>query len=182
MGRRAWEFVFVCRAPGFASGSFDTWVPMMVAVQVSRVVRDVSPTLEVKIKWPNDLWLDGKKVGGILCEATTAGYVVAGIGLNCLRVPEVLDQPVTALVERVAAGLVRPEKLIPEIVEALRTADVGSTRGMYEQWAVLTPGISVSWEGGRGIVRGLGEKGELLVLRDGDVIPLYAEDVKVRQS
>lgn len=28
------------------------------------------PYLDVKIKWPNDLYLDGLKVGGILCTST----------------------------------------------------------------------------------------------------------------
>ena len=156
-----------------------TWVPLMVAVQVARVIREVNVSLDVRIKWPNDLWIDGKKVGGILCEAT-AGYVIAGVGLNCLRVPEVLDQPVTALVEHVAAGLVKPEKLISLIVEALRTADMDLTRSLYEQWAALVPGTPVSWDGGKGVVKGTGEKGELLVIQDGVVVPLYAEDVKIK--
>jgi BirA family biotin operon repressor/biotin-[acetyl-CoA-carboxylase] ligase len=154
-------------------------VPLTVAVQVARVAREISPALDVRIKWPNDLWLDGKKVGGILCEATS-NYIVAGIGLNCLSVPEVLDQPVTALVERAAAGLVKPEKFILEIVIALQTMDYSAARNLYEQWAVLSPGTSVSWEGGKGTVQGIGEKGELLVVRDGAVVPLYAEDVKIR--
>lgn len=36
---------------------------------------------DLKIKWPNDLILDGKKVGGILCEKVK-DEVIAGIGIN----------------------------------------------------------------------------------------------------
>lgn len=47
--------------------------------------------LRVDLKWPNDLGLDGRKVGGILCEGTVVddrvSHVIAGIGLN-LRPPD----------------------------------------------------------------------------------------------
>ncbi|HEU4451966.1 MAG TPA: biotin--[acetyl-CoA-carboxylase] ligase [Longimicrobium sp.] len=62
------------------------------------------------IKWPNDLQLDGRKLGGILCEATwdAAGpaFVVVGIGINVLHFP--LDFPAelrpTATSLRIASG------------------------------------------------------------------------------
>jgi len=34
------------------------------------------------IKWPNDLEIDGKKIGGVLCEAAGSDAVIAGIGVN----------------------------------------------------------------------------------------------------
>ncbi|XP_047979413.1 biotin--protein ligase 2-like [Salvia hispanica] len=43
------------------------------------------PSLDVRIKWPNDLYLDGLKVGGILCTSTYKSKkfnISAGIGLN----------------------------------------------------------------------------------------------------
>lgn len=46
---------------------------------------NVLPQLDVRIKWPNDLYLDGLKVGGILCTSTYRSKkfdVCAGIGLN----------------------------------------------------------------------------------------------------
>jgi len=38
----------------------------------------------IQLKWPNDLWLKGKKAGGILCEmiSQTPGWAVLGIGIN----------------------------------------------------------------------------------------------------
>lgn len=41
--------------------------------------------IPLRIKWPNDLYVAGKKVGGVLCEASTDGTrfdVVVGVGLN----------------------------------------------------------------------------------------------------
>ena len=51
-------------------------------------VRAIEATLPlaVNIKWPNDLMLNGRKVGGMLCEGMTRGdtvaYVIAGHGIN----------------------------------------------------------------------------------------------------
>jgi len=59
----------------------------------------ISPIL----KWPNDLMLDGKKLGGILCETTTEKenvIALAGIGLNVNMPAEdlaLIDQPATSL-------------------------------------------------------------------------------------
>src|SRR3977135_3865325 len=41
----------------------------------------------VRLKWPNDLLLDGKKVGGILVEATPS-KAICGIGINLTWAPE----------------------------------------------------------------------------------------------
>ena len=43
--------------------------------------------LEVKIKWPNDLMLNRKKVGGILIEQQ-GGVIMAGVGINLVSAPE----------------------------------------------------------------------------------------------
>lgn len=38
--------------------------------------------LETKLKWPNDVVVNEKKIGGILCEYRGEGLVIAGIGVN----------------------------------------------------------------------------------------------------
>lgn len=52
------------------------------------------------LKWPNDLMLDGAKLGGILIEGTQVGAVlmaVIGIGLNTTLAPEVAGRRTAAL-------------------------------------------------------------------------------------
>ncbi|MDW8444153.1 MAG: hypothetical protein RML45_07450 [Acetobacteraceae bacterium] len=75
----------------------------------------------LRLKWPNDLLLDGAKLGGILIEAgrTNDGvraWAVAGIGVNVVSAPEDAGQPAVALatharslppVEALARGIVR---------------------------------------------------------------------------
>jgi len=58
----------------------------LAASQACLAVAGVSP----KLKWPNDLLLDGRKLAGVLAQAGGAGsaYVVVGIGLNIGWAPE----------------------------------------------------------------------------------------------
>ncbi|KAG8378316.1 hypothetical protein BUALT_Bualt08G0124700 [Buddleja alternifolia] len=65
-------------------------VQYVVCLAMTEAIKDVCrrngmPPLDVRIKWPNDLYLDGLKVGGILCTSTYKSKkfnVNAGIGLN----------------------------------------------------------------------------------------------------
>ncbi|MCY4443657.1 MAG: type III pantothenate kinase [Proteobacteria bacterium] len=51
------------------------------------------------LKWPNDIWVCGKKLAGILCEGESEGdgYVCIGIGINILVDTLKADYPVTSL-------------------------------------------------------------------------------------
>jgi BirA family biotin operon repressor/biotin-[acetyl-CoA-carboxylase] ligase len=63
----------------------------------------------VRLKWPNDLLLDGRKVGGILVEASPS-KAICGIGINLSWAPEgaaELDEPRDQLLERLRPALER---------------------------------------------------------------------------
>ncbi|XP_020209630.1 biotin--protein ligase 1, chloroplastic [Cajanus cajan] len=65
-------------------------VQYVVSLAITEAIKDICdknglPCIDVKIKWPNDLYLNGSKVGGILCTSTYKSKkfnVSAGIGLN----------------------------------------------------------------------------------------------------
>lgn len=61
---------------------------LRLGLAVARAIEAVTP-LVVGIKWPNDLMLHGRKVGGMLCEGAVVGdrvaFVVAGTGVNVLQ-------------------------------------------------------------------------------------------------
>ncbi len=76
--------------------------------------------IRVTLKWPNDIYYGGAKLGGVLCESSTQGErwgdVIVGIGLNINVAPDVADQSTVALrrvlgraedVERLAHSLTR---------------------------------------------------------------------------
>ncbi|HSM61951.1 MAG TPA: biotin--[acetyl-CoA-carboxylase] ligase [Longimicrobiales bacterium] len=60
-------------------------LPLLVGLAAARACETALPEVRIGVKWPNDLEVAGRKVGGILCERVPTG-VVAGIGLN-VRVP-----------------------------------------------------------------------------------------------
>jgi biotin-(acetyl-CoA carboxylase) ligase len=67
-----------------------SWVPLCVATAVSDCIRKQNPSLSIQIKWPNDLWINQKKLGGILCESIPhqgKTHIIAGIGLNYAHAP-----------------------------------------------------------------------------------------------
>jgi BirA family biotin operon repressor/biotin-[acetyl-CoA-carboxylase] ligase len=66
----------------------------------------IAPSARVTLKWPNDLLLDGAKLGGILLECVTRGdapVAIVGVGVNIARAPDGLPYPARALSE-VAPG------------------------------------------------------------------------------
>nr|GEX50648.1 biotin--protein ligase 2-like isoform X1 [Tanacetum cinerariifolium] len=75
-------------------------VQYVVCLAMTEAIKDLAlrngiPPLNVRIKWPNDLYLDGLKVGGILCTSTYKSKkfnVSAGVGLNVDN-----DKPTTSL-------------------------------------------------------------------------------------
>lgn len=100
-------------------------VTSMAAVAVARAVERVSG-IPAKIKWVNDVFLNKKKVSGILTEAGicpergTLDYVILGIGVNvgCMEFPEELKEIATS-VSNECGFLVEKEVLADEILKEL---------------------------------------------------------------
>jgi BirA family biotin operon repressor/biotin-[acetyl-CoA-carboxylase] ligase len=174
-----------------------TWIPMTVAIAVSSAVRKALPQyrIPIRVKWPNDLWIEGKKAGGILCEAIggkTSSFIVAGIGLNCAFAPDGLDQETTSLSlhtgSTVTADRVR-DTIHEEVLFSLQNLEKNGGKwvlSQYSEIAALPSGSEIEWgETGSGTVIGIGELGELLVRdQSGSELKLYAEDItrKVRKK
>ena len=66
--------------------STDRWpqVSLATALVVGDVIRQLVPAADVQLKWPNDVYVAGRKACGILLEAPAAapGRIILGIGLN----------------------------------------------------------------------------------------------------
>lgn len=199
---RKWETVegnlFLSIIARMAPSESWSWVPMATAIAIAETLHEFNPKLDVKIKWPNDLWLEGSKLGGILCEATgtkSDSFIVIGIGLNCVQAPQGLDQKTVSLTEFLSTRGARVEVTADEIRLPLISSVLGimsdlQSRGSaallerYNAHAALSTGTSIEWvSDGRnhnGVVECVGPSGELVVSENGASVKLYAEDVKVR--
>jgi BirA family biotin operon repressor/biotin-[acetyl-CoA-carboxylase] ligase len=121
---------------------------------------------EVRIKWPNDILADGRKLAGILCEAG-ADALLAGFGVNCLQVsfpPEIAGSACSILT---AAGReVAPLALLPLLLARLESSL--ACTGWQEQ--VLSR-LTVSDDDLRGLqVQGLANDGALLLKGEGGLV------------
>ena len=65
------------------------------------ILKKIYPTLDLKIKWPNDLYLNDSKLGGVLMETSiknnTSSYILIGVGINLISSPKNLDYPTTSI-------------------------------------------------------------------------------------
>lgn len=97
-------------------------LPLLVGLACAEGIEACVGRLGVAIKWPNDLLIDGLKVGGILCESVESG-VVAGIGINVAApvggFPESLSGIATSLGMHVDDTVVR-SMLAKGVLAALR--------------------------------------------------------------
>lgn len=66
-------------------------LPLIAGIAVARAI-ELSTELKPKLKWPNDIFINGRKVGGILTEMSAEvdrlDWVIIGIGLNVNTPPE----------------------------------------------------------------------------------------------
>lgn len=65
----------------------------VAALAVRDTVREFLPQADIKLKWPNDVLVDGKKISGILLETelnemNEVAWLVVGVGINVLHCPE----------------------------------------------------------------------------------------------
>jgi BirA family biotin operon repressor/biotin-[acetyl-CoA-carboxylase] ligase len=88
-----------------------SWVPLLSAVAVARAIQ-VTSGLRPSLKWPNDILIEQRKVGGLLCESsgtgTAHGLVIVGIGLNVNMWRDTFPEDLRDLATSLAAEAGRP--------------------------------------------------------------------------
>jgi BirA family biotin operon repressor/biotin-[acetyl-CoA-carboxylase] ligase len=89
----------------------------IVALAAADAVDAVLPGGRARLKWPNDVLIDGGKVAGILVEIVEDNAAVIGIGLNIAHAPAAAPYPVTCL--RDAGANTAPEVALAHLLAAL---------------------------------------------------------------
>lgn len=149
-----------------------------------------------KLKWPNDVLIEGGKVGGILTElvvATQPVEVVVGIGVNvgsASSIRQVVDYPVADVGDYVD-GPVRNRlvaELINHVLRNCRLFEESGFAALREQWMQLDAYrnrdvvITSPSERVHGKAIGLGSNGELLIQTDdGTRRKIIGGDVSLRE-
>ena len=170
------------------------WSGLSLAVGVA-----VAECLEPRIglKWPNDLWVDGRKLGGILVETASlnaepnpgaARYTVIGIGLNlAARAGEGLSTPPAALRElwpgaQAGEVLLRVAPVLVEAVLDFQAMGFEAFRARYEARDLLRGRAVTLSDGSAGTALGVTGHGGLLVHTASGVSTVTSAEVSVRPA
>jgi BirA family transcriptional regulator, biotin operon repressor / biotin---[acetyl-CoA-carboxylase] ligase len=154
-------------------------LPLAAAVAVSEAV-----PLETRIKWPNDVWIDGRKVAGILVEGRPQeGWAVLGIGLNVTTEEFPPELHATSL--RLAGADLSREAALAALLDALRLWLPRPRSQVLAAWrsrdALL--GRTVRWSNGsnEGVAAGVDSSGALIVETPNGRVTLDAGEVHLER-
>jgi BirA family transcriptional regulator, biotin operon repressor / biotin---[acetyl-CoA-carboxylase] ligase len=167
-----------------------SWLPLLTGIATAQAVRRTTG-VEVALKWPNDVLVGGRKVGGILLERVSNDRgrdgAVVGIGLNLSQSRDELPVPEATSLALESSGSVDRTELLAALLGELESAydgwvGGGDVRARYlelcstpgQQVRVAVPGGEVVGEavdideGGRLVVRTADGNEERLAV--GDVV------------
>ncbi len=157
---------------------YDHWpahiasLSVFLGLAVVRLLREQN--IPASIKWPNDIWLEGRKLGGILIdtrgEAASGCELIVGCGLNVhMRHANHIDQPWTSLAQE--GHSVRRADLAAAMVIAIKNAldrfITGTTQDLFSdfsRWDVFADQMVTLSDGTQrfsGIQRGISATGAL---------------------
>lgn len=162
-------------------------LPLAVPIAVCEACEELAP-VRCEIKWPNDVWLEQRKLAGVLIEARPPEWAVIGVGLNLSiddeEFPGELRWPGISL-----GHGIEPRRARRQLDRALGrwvAAKPGAVREQFEARDALR-GRAVAWEGGpdlgdrSGVAEGIDERGNLLVRGEGgELWPLGSGEVHLR--
>jgi BirA family biotin operon repressor/biotin-[acetyl-CoA-carboxylase] ligase len=169
------------------------WSGLSLAVGVSVADSVDAGGERVRLKWPNDLWLDERKLGGILIETAwpqqaqgSDRYLVIGIGLNLApRAAEGLATP-PAWLRELDAGATAPDVLRrigpPLVAAVLRFGQAGFApfAARFAARDALAGREVVLSDGTAGRAQGVADNGALLVQGAGGIVPVTSAELSVR--
>jgi len=155
---------------------------MVLALSAVDGIREVAGVLPM-IKWPNDLYLGGRKLAGILSEFSVKDdridYLVLGMGINVNWAPghnPELSYPATSLLQETRRPIDREELLLcilQYFEKSYPSVTSGDISGFYRRWNELSlvlgreVMIESSGEVYRGTALGIDDKGALLLREPG---------------
>src|SRR5512137_1201778 len=172
-------------------------IPLAVGVTVAEVISKYCPG-RVRLKWPNDVLVDGRKICGILTEMRTRAdrvhFIIVGIGVNLnmrkLDFPREIRETATSLrigteceIDRLDVAI----RLFENLERWYRIFLNGGEAAIRETWLqyaeLIGKRIEVVFKSDtqRGIVVGLDENGALLLEGETGVQQVLAGDVYIER-
>ena len=172
---------------------------LAVAIAVANALREDFSVQGVKLKWPNDILLDNKKIGGILIEIMgEAGgpcSVVVGIGINVSVsnvVENEINQPWIDLNSALGHAVSRNQlaaSILNRLVSLLQLYERDGFSEFRKEWmkydafagsnVIVQSGVDDFFEG---VAKGISDSGELLVDGGGYLRAFKSGEVSLRRA
>ena len=167
---------------------------LVIGIVMAEVLRELGAE-NVRVKWPNDLYLNDRKLAGILVELTgktgDAAQIVIGAGINLAMrnvATDVINQSWINLqeaginIDRNALSI----KIIKELRKALYLFEDEGLIPFLPRWELLDNFINrqvrliIGDKEIHGISRGINEQGGLLLEQDGVIKPWVGGEISLR--
>ena len=133
----------------------------------------------MNLKWPNDIVLQGKKLGGILCE-DFGDFSIIGLGINFVNEPDI-DNSTNLISNNISIN----KSFF--LASFLYNFDVNLLLNSEEIIDKFTEydcliGNEVFWEDSSGIARSIALDGSLVVESNNKELNLYSEEVHLERN
>ncbi|ASJ76456.1 biotin--[acetyl-CoA-carboxylase] ligase [Granulosicoccus antarcticus] len=179
-------------------------ISLVTGIAVAECLAD-NLGVQPQLKWPNDVLLNGAKLGGLLTElssvSASAGarrvtQLFTGIGINTLHDDEVLGLGIGATsLEEAMGGRMAPSerdvllaKMVANVLAEHQRFHESGWTVFSERWAALDwlfdREVLIHRENSteQAVARGVNEQGALLVERAGEILPLFSGNVSIRPT
>ncbi|EPP7629992.1 MULTISPECIES: bifunctional biotin--[acetyl-CoA-carboxylase] ligase/biotin operon repressor BirA [Providencia] len=173
---------------------------LVVGIVIAEVLNRISQE-KVKVKWPNDLYMNDKKLAGILVELTgktgDAAHIIIGVGINIgmnnnnIEISKPITQEWSSLRDEVEN--IERNELSANIIKSLRESLVifehEGLKPFLERWFKLDNFLNrhvkllIGNDVISGIERGVNDQGALLLQKDnGEIIPYIGGEISLRPN
>ncbi len=172
-------------------------LPLVAGIALASVIKRLAPELNPRLKWPNDILINGRKVCGILCEMQAeidcrVRYIIAGAGINVnlpqTALPAELREIATSLKMECGRDLSRTE-LLAEILNEFeqvytiwKKGGFSPMRERMEEFDALK-GRTIQIQQGNDLITGCAcgvqDDGALMLETEKGVVPVYSGETKV---
>ena len=177
--------------------SSSTLIPILSAVALSKSIKSVLD-IETEVKWPNDITMNGKKVAGVLVDASfqtnSIDYLILGIGINFDIDAKKLEKRLTKTPNFYGIDSLRekenktpPKILLKEFLlqfeKNLFQLDKGEKSKIIKEWTKRAAGIgkkiTINTSNGKisGISQGIDNDGALKIKNRNETKKIYVGDV-----
>ena len=159
-------------------------LPIVVGLGISKYLEN-NHQLKPEIKWPNDIYINGRKIAGIIIESRK-GLFNIGIGLNINQTefPKSISETATSLAiekNNTFDLILELELILTELKEVLvsHTWHSKISSRLYNNGKVVSvnTGISGKEEIETGVIEGIGSHGQLLLRSKGSLVEIYSGEI-----